>query len=55
MEGPLLPVAPVIHCEDPWIIMLVIKVEGVHPVVYDEYINIYYHKNTTIKQSNDYH
>jgi hypothetical protein len=25
-----------------------IKVEAVHPVVYDEYINIYYRQNTTI-------
>jgi hypothetical protein len=32
-----------------------IKVEGVHPVVYDEYIDIYYRQNTTIKLSNDYH
>jgi hypothetical protein len=32
-----------------------IKVEGVHPVVYDEYISIYYRQNTTIKLSNDYH
>jgi hypothetical protein len=35
--------------------ILQIKVEGVHPVVYDEYINIYYRQNTTIKLSNDYH
>jgi hypothetical protein len=34
---------------------LQIKVEGVHPVVYDEYINIDYRQNTTIKLSNDYH
>jgi hypothetical protein len=27
--------------------MCQIKVEGVHPVVYEEYINIYYHQNTT--------
>jgi hypothetical protein len=27
---------------------LQIKVEAVHPVVYDEYINIYYRQNTTI-------
>jgi len=24
MEGSLVPVAPVIHCEDPWIVMLVV-------------------------------
>jgi hypothetical protein len=35
--------------------ILQIKVEAVHPVVYDEYINIYYRQNTTIKLSNDYH
>jgi hypothetical protein len=32
-----------------------IKVEAVHPVVYDDYIDIYYRQNTTIKLSNDYH
>jgi hypothetical protein len=36
-------------------VVVQIKVEGVHPFVYDEYINIYYLQNTTIKLSNDSH